>query len=59
MIDCSPPRITINTNHINYQAMQPTEKAGPWYCLPYLLNRDAGGRPFENLLISGQVRETT
>ena len=33
--------------------MQPRDAAFPAYALPHLLNRDAGGRPFGQVLIIG------
>jgi SAM-dependent methyltransferase len=44
---------TINTNNIGHQAMVEVHTKGPAYSLPHLLNRDAGGHPFENVLIIG------
>jgi spermidine synthase len=43
----------ISTNNIGHQSMVKVEEAGPAYMLPHLLNRDAGGRPFEDVLIIG------
>src|SRR5207247_2362557 len=37
------------TNDIGHQQMVQIEKFGPAYLLPYLLNRDAGGTPFQEL----------
>jgi SAM-dependent methyltransferase len=33
--------------------MLPVELAGPAYMLPHLINRDAGGRPFDDVMIIG------
>jgi SAM-dependent methyltransferase len=43
----------IQTNNIGHQRMVPIDGQGPAYHLPHLLNRDAGGKPFENVLIIG------
>jgi spermidine synthase len=49
----SPQQRVIDTNNINHQAMVRVEDEGCAYELPYLLNRDAGGKPFEDILIIG------
>jgi SAM-dependent methyltransferase len=43
----------ISTNNIGHQVMVPVGEWGAAYVLPHLLNRDAGGRPFEDVLIIG------
>lgn len=43
----------IDTNNIGHQAMVPVGDEGPAYCLPHLLQRDSGGKPFEDVLIIG------
>ncbi|HEV3008888.1 MAG TPA: hypothetical protein VGX52_07635, partial [Burkholderiales bacterium] len=43
----------ITTNDIGHQEMLPVGKRGPAYVLPHLLNRDAGGAPFEDVMIIG------
>jgi SAM-dependent methyltransferase len=43
----------IITNNIGHQEMLKVDRSGPAYVLPHLLNRDAGGRPFEDVLIIG------
>src|SRR5262249_4089648 len=43
----------IETNNIGHQQMVPIREVAPGYLLPHLLNRDAGGRPFEDVLIVG------
>ena len=43
----------ITTNNIGHQAMINIDQSGSAYKLPHLLNRDAGGRPFEDVLIIG------
>ncbi|HEV8132391.1 MAG TPA: hypothetical protein VGQ81_14175 [Acidobacteriota bacterium] len=43
----------IDTNNIAHQRMVPISQEGPAYVLPYLLNRDSGGKPFEDVLIIG------
>ena len=49
----SPQERSIDTNNINHQGMVRVEDEGCAYELPYLLNRDAGGKPFEDILIIG------
>ncbi len=44
---------TVATNDIGHQTMLEIEKFGTAYRLPHLLNRDAGGRPFEEVMIIG------
>jgi SAM-dependent methyltransferase len=44
---------SIDVNNLGHQAMLPIERAGSAYLLPYLLNRDAGGKPFDDVLIIG------
>lgn len=48
-----PPGRVIFTNNIGHQEMRKIETQGPAYCLPHLLNRDAGGQPFGDVLIIG------
>jgi SAM-dependent methyltransferase len=43
----------IHTNNIVHQMMSRIEEKGAAYVLPHLLNRDAGGQPFEDVLIIG------
>jgi len=43
----------IETNNIGYQTMVSVADTGPAYDLLHLLNRDAGGAPFEDVLIIG------
>ena len=43
----------IETNHIGHQVIVDVRKDGPAYSLPHLLNRDAGGKPFNDVLIVG------
>lgn len=43
----------IETNNIGHQQMVTIGNSGPAYDLPHLLNRDSGGRPFEEVLIIG------
>jgi SAM-dependent methyltransferase len=52
-IDYHPADRLINVNLIGHQQMQPRESAFPAYALPHLLNRDAGGQPFRDVLIIG------
>jgi SAM-dependent methyltransferase len=44
---------SITVNLIGHQNMIDRSSPAPAYALPHLLNRDAGGRPFENVLIIG------
>ena len=43
----------IATNDIGHQQMLKMEHNGVAYVLPHVLNRDAGGRPFEDVMIIG------
>jgi spermidine synthase len=43
----------IDVNNLAHQRMLSIADGGAAYMLPYLLNRDAGGRPFEDVLIIG------
>ena len=43
----------IETNNIGHQVIVDVQKDGSAYSLPHLLNRDAGGRPFDDVLIIG------
>jgi hypothetical protein len=52
-IDYHPSERLINVNLIGHQQMQPRDAAFPAYALPHLLNRDAGGKPFGQVLIIG------
>jgi len=49
----APDTQVISTNEIGHQEMLPTGQRGPAYVLPHLLNRDAGGAPFEDVMIIG------
>ena len=49
----APASQVISTNDIGHQEMLPTAQRGPAYVLPHLLNRDAGGAPFEDVMIIG------
>jgi SAM-dependent methyltransferase len=49
----APSTRSIDTNDIGHQQMVAIAKDGPAYLLPHLLNRDAGGRPFEDVMIIG------
>ncbi len=44
---------SIDVNNLGHQGMLPVGLGGPAYMLPHLMNRDAGGRPFEDVLIVG------
>jgi spermidine synthase len=48
-----PKARLIVTNNIGYQTMVSIKDAGPAYDLLHLLNRDSGGKPFEDILIIG------
>jgi SAM-dependent methyltransferase len=52
-IHYEPQSGSINTNNIVHQTMARMEEKGAAYVLPHLLNRDAGGQPFEDVLIIG------
>jgi spermidine synthase len=43
----------IATNDIGHQEMVKIEHQGIAYLLPYLLNRDAGGKPYDEVMIIG------
>jgi SAM-dependent methyltransferase len=43
----------IDTNNLSHQRMVDVHNHGTAYSLPYLLNRDAGGQPFDNVLVIG------
>ncbi|MGC2112234.1 MAG: hypothetical protein WA655_22135 [Candidatus Korobacteraceae bacterium] len=49
----TPQARLIETNNIGYQTMVSVKDAGPAYDLLHLLNRDAGSKPFEDVLIIG------
>lgn len=49
----APESRTIQSNNLSHQTMLPIGELGPVYLLPHLLNRDAGGKPFEEALIIG------
>jgi len=52
-VQYDPVRRMIDVNNIGHQGMLRIEEAGPAYSLPYLMNRDAGGPPFQDVLIVG------
>ena len=43
----------ISTNDIGHQYIQNVQRNGMSYMLPYLLNRDAGGAPLQDVMIIG------
>ena len=43
----------IYVNNLAHQGMRRVEETGSAYMLPYLLNRDSGGRKFDDVLIIG------
>jgi SAM-dependent methyltransferase len=49
----APASQAIATNDIGHQQMVQIDKLGTAYLLPYLLNRDAGGTPFQEVMIIG------
>jgi SAM-dependent methyltransferase len=52
-VEYHPLERLLVTNNIGHQAMVPYTEAGGGRDLPYLLARDAGGKPFEDVLIIG------
>jgi len=48
-----PPHRTIAVNLIGHQEMISRDQPYPAYALPHLLNRDSGGKPFQDVLIIG------
>ncbi|HEY8669098.1 MAG TPA: hypothetical protein VIL86_20785, partial [Tepidisphaeraceae bacterium] len=49
----TPQTREIDTNNISHQQMVDIGPGGPGYALPHLLNRDAGNKPFKEILIIG------
>jgi SAM-dependent methyltransferase len=49
----SQERNSINTNNIGHQTLLQVSEIGTVYRIPYLLNRDAGERPFEDVMVIG------
>lgn len=43
----------IKTNNIGHQVIVDVHRDAPAYSLPHLLNRDAGGAPFDDVLVIG------
>ena len=43
----------ISTNGIGHQHMLPIGRVAPAYLMPHLLNRDAGAKPFQEVMIIG------
>jgi SAM-dependent methyltransferase len=52
-VQYKPMYRSIDVNNIGHQSMVDLDMSGPAYRLPYLLNRDAGGKPFDRVLIVG------
>ena len=52
-ISYNPQTRFIETNNIGHQQMVSVGEEGSAYCLPHLLQRDSGGKPFEDVLIIG------
>jgi len=49
----NPRHLSIDVNNMGHQGMLRVDRVGPGYFLPHLLNRDAGHKPFDNVLIIG------
>ena len=49
----NPRFLSIDVNNMGHQGMLRTDLWGPGYLLPHLLNRDAGGNPFQDVAIIG------
>jgi spermidine synthase len=52
-VSYDPGQQAISTNNIGHQYMQNIARQGTPYLLPYLLNRDVGGAPLEDVMIIG------
>jgi SAM-dependent methyltransferase len=52
-VEYNPLQRTFVTNNIGHQAMMAYSETGGGYALPYLLARDAGQKPFQDVLIIG------
>jgi spermidine synthase len=52
-VQYEPRSLHIYVNNILHQGMARVTETGSRYMLPYLLNRDAGGRRFEDVLVIG------
>ncbi len=52
-VDYEPLERTLTTNNISHQSMTAVGERGGAYMLPYLLNRDADGAPFKEVMIIG------
>jgi len=44
---------SIDVNNLGHQGMLPVARGGPAYMLPHLMNRDAGRKPFDDVMIIG------
>jgi len=49
----NPKEGVLDTNNIGHQEMKNVVEVGGAYMLPHLLNRDAGGQPFDEVMIIG------
>ncbi len=49
----NPEPKSFETNNISHQTMLPISKTAPAYTLPHLLNHDAGGSTFDEVLMIG------
>jgi spermidine synthase len=52
-IQYNPRDLSILTNNIGHQKMMDRAEETPSYALAHLLNRDSGGKPFEDVLVIG------
>lgn len=52
-IQYNPSNLQITTNNISHQQMMARAEDTPSYALEHLLNRDSGGKPFEDVLVIG------
>lgn len=52
-VQYKPVHRSIDVNNLGHQGMLPLEQTGAAYSLPHLLNRDAGGEPFADVMIIG------
>jgi SAM-dependent methyltransferase len=48
-----PRYLSIDVNNVGHQGMVAIDRGGPAYLLPHWLNRDSGGKPFEDVMIIG------
>jgi hypothetical protein len=48
-----PRYLSIDVNNLGHQGMVRLDRSGPAYVLPHLLNRESGGKPFDDMMIIG------